>query len=70
MRDYIVTFDTYLNHIMDSWCIGVTANNAKEAKEIAKSRWESKSHQFHLEAHRGTAEQRFRIVRSHSYPFI
>ena len=69
MRDYIVTFDTYLNHFRDSWQIGVTASNAKEAKDIAKSRWDSKSHQFNLEAHRGTAEQRFRIVKSHKYPF-
>lgn len=68
MRDYIVTFDTYCNHIASNWQIGITANNAKEAREIAKDKWHRSSHMFHLVAKRGTADPKFVEVKWFHYP--
>ena len=68
MRDYIVTFDTYCNHIASNWEIGITANNAKEARDIAKEKWTRKPHMFHLEVKRGTAEPNFKEVKWFRYP--
>ena len=58
-KAYRVTFDTQKNRIYRNWAIDVEANNLKEAKEIAKSMWESSSHMFHVDAKRLKPEEEF-----------
>ena len=67
MRDYIVSFDTYQNHIASYWEIGISANSVKEAREKAREMWDRDPHMFHLDAKRGTAEPKFVEVKWSHY---
>ena len=47
---YIVTFEIQRDCQIQSWVYHCEAQNAKDACEIAKQTWKSKSHMFHVHA--------------------
>lgn len=49
-RIYIVTYEIHRDCQIQSFVYYCEAQNAKDACEIAKQTWKSKSHQFHIHA--------------------
>ena len=49
-RVYMVFFNIQRNNQIQNWVYCCEATNAKEASEIAKQTWTSKSHMFHVHA--------------------